>query len=335
MRYSALAFGIAAALLLIQSCGYIGPVAPPSLHIPNAIADLAAVEIGNSIEFQFTLPQQTTDYSTITKFKSVDLRVGPELAPFDIGTWSTAATAVPITPEQADTAVNDSQPLKASLAVSGWAGKDVAIAVRTAQRDNHFSQWSNVIHMRVVGPLDPPIIQPEASAEGVKVTISSAPEHAKVRIFRQGPADQQPQELGVAQSPEFIDRGADYGTKYTYTAIAFDDSDKANARSQVSETATITPMDTFAPSVPVGVTVLTGTDSIEVSWEPSPERDTKGYHLFRSSEGGAFERVGGLITLPTYSDKDVQRGKKYRYQVSAIDERNNESPRSAALDASF
>jgi hypothetical protein len=335
MRYSALVYGITAAMLLIQSCGYVGPVAPPSLHIPNAIADLAAIEVGNSLEFQFTLPQQTTDYSTITKFKSIDLRVGPAVTPFNFESWSAAATAVAITPEQADLAVNESQPLKASLAVSGWAGKDVAIAVRTAQRDNHFSQWSNVIHMRVVNPLEAPAIQAEASAEGVKITVSSAPEQAKIRIFRQGPADQQPQEIGVAENSEFTDRSADYGTKYTYTALAFDDTEKANARSQVSEAATITPVDTFAPSIPGGVTVLTGTDSIEVSWEPSPERDIKGYYLFRSSDGGPIERVGGLITLPTYSDRDVQHGKKYRYQVSAVDQRNNESARSAAVEASF
>jgi fibronectin type 3 domain-containing protein len=41
------------------------------------------------------------------------------------------------------------------------------------------------------------------------------------------------------------------------------------------------------------------------------------------------------VGLPTYSDKDVQQGKKYRYEVSAIDERNNESNRSAAVAVTF
>jgi hypothetical protein len=335
MRCFVLVVCALAALLLFQSCGYIGPISPPSLHIPVAITNLAAVEAADSIQIQFTLPGQTTDTNTILKFNAVDLRIGPEVTPFDLDKWNAGSTQIPISPEKADAALGESQPLKTSLNVAAWEGKEVAIAARAAQRGNRYSQWSNVVHLRVVAPLDVPEIDPQSSAEGVKLVIAPLREHAKARILRQGPNDPQLIEVGVADSAEYSDATAEYGTKYRYAAAAFEDENKANAVSRQSEIKEITPVDTFPPSVPAGVTVLTSPVSVEISWEPSPQPDTKGYYLFRSVDGGAFARVGNLVTLPTYSDKDVQHGKRYAYQVSAMDVRNNESGRSEAVEARF
>jgi fibronectin type 3 domain-containing protein len=93
--------------------------------------------------------------------------------------------------------------------------------------------------------------------------------------------------------------------------------------------------DIFAPSVPASITALAGPDSIEVSWQRSPEPDLKGYYVYRSVNGGPFERQGGLVTVPTFSDHNVEHGKTYRYEVSAVDQKNNESGKSAAAQAVF
>jgi fibronectin type 3 domain-containing protein len=39
--------------------------------------------------------------------------------------------------------------------------------------------------------------------------------------------------------------------------------------------------------------------------------------------------------LPAYSDHGVEHGKTYRYEVSAIDQKGNESARSAAVEVVF
>jgi hypothetical protein len=330
--FSSFAFSL---ILLLSGCGYIGPVQPPSLHIPAAVTTLAAYQVADTLNFSFLLPQQTTDDTTITKFRRIELKIGPDIVPWDYGAWSSAATEVPFTPEQVAAAVGESQALKTSLDISAWKGKNVAIAVRTAQRGENFSQWSNVIHLRVVEALETPVIKPESAAEGVRIVISPHAEHSKVRIFRQGPVDAQPLEIGVAEGTEYIDETAEYGTKYNYRAVTFDDSEKANAVSKETEALAFTPEDKFPPKVPTGVNVLAGAGSVEVSWEPSPDRDVKGYYVFRSVDGGPFERLGDLVNLPNLSDKNVQHGKKYGYQVSALDVRNNESERSAAVEASF
>lgn len=334
-RFRAYCVCAVAVVFLMESCGYIGPVQPPSLHIPVAVNDLAVSEIGDSLQLQFTLPRQTTDATNIGKFHEVELRVGPNVTPFDFSTWLEGTNPVAISPEEANVAADESQPLKSTLRVSDWSGKEIAVAVRTAEKDNHYSQWSNVVRLRVVEPLATPALKLESDANGVKIGIESFPKHGKVRILRRGPNDPQPVEAGIADTPEYIDRGAEYGTAYTYTAIAFDDSDRANAASKSSEAVSFTSVDKFAPSVPANVTALAGPASIEISWDRSPEADTRGYYVFRSVDGGAFERVGELMTLPAFSDKNVQHGKKYSYQVSAIDVRDNESARSPAIPVSF
>lgn len=333
--------GATVATLLLSGCGYVGPVLPPSLHIPLAIKDLSATEIGTKIDYRFTLPNKTSDDVLIRKFDSIDLRIGPDVTPFDLDAWAGGATRLqvplpePQKKEKNDGAEGRDQQIDSSIPASRFSGERVAIAVRTAVRGERFSQWSNVVRIKVVEPLLPPIVKPDSDPRGVKLTWPAQRPGLQYRVLRQDAKELRAVEIGAADEPEFVDAGAEYGTQYRYTVIALDTGDGANAQSEPSETAPFTPEDHFPPSVPSGVTALAAPTSIELSWSRSPERDTKGYAIYRSVDDGPFQRVGNLVGLPTYSDKDVQQGKKYRYEVSAIDERNNESNRSAAVAVTF
>ena len=46
---------------------------PPRLEVPAKITDLAALQIGQSLEIHFTLPQQTTDGERLTKPLEVEI----------------------------------------------------------------------------------------------------------------------------------------------------------------------------------------------------------------------------------------------------------------------
>ena len=330
----------AAAALFLSSCGYMGPVLPPSLHIPAAIKDLEAQEVGAKIDYHFTLPHETTDRVIIRKFESIDLRIGPDVKPFDLNTWVAGAAQQPIVPpeprkKQKDDSEDPAQQIASSLPVSHYVGTHVVIAVRTAIRGERFSQWSNIVRLKVVEPLLPPTVEAGSVPKGVKLTWAPQRSGLKYRVLRQGPKDARAVEVATVDKPEFIDAGAAYGTEYRYTVIALETDDGANAQSVPSEAKPITPEDHFPPSVPSGVAALATPNSIELSWSRSPEPDTRGYVIYRSVDGGPFQRVAGLAALPTYSDKDVQQGKKYRYEVSAIDELNNESSRSATVEVTF
>ena len=326
--------GVTTLSLWLSACGYIGPVQPPSPHIPLAVSDLKVQEVGGNLQWSFTLPLETTDRIDIDTFHLIELRVGADVHPFDFGAWLAGSSAITIPPSQTADEVNKRQ-MNSETPVGQWEGREVAVAVRTAERKQRFSQWSNIVHLRVIQPLTAPVIEADSDAKGVKITLKAVPEGAKVRILRQGPNDAVPVEAGVAEGPEFIDSASEYGTKYVYTAIAFNNANGADAVSKPSEAFSITPKDTFPPEVPENVTALPGPNSIEISWERSPALDTKGYYVFRSVNGAPFQQVGNLTVLPAYSDADVKRGNQYRYQINAVDQRGNASDRSAPVTVTY
>lgn len=330
----------AAAVLFSSSCGYIGPVQPPSLHLPQRVPDLTVAERGEKLNYAFTLPRTTTDGENIRSFNSIDLAIGPIPEPFEFSRWAAASKHYEIPapePQKKKGQDQDDKPLRveSSLPIDGWAGKHVAIAVRASIRSDRYSQWSNVIRLEIVDALKPPIIRAESDAKGAMLTWTEQRPGLQYRIIRRSAATSQPLEVGTATAPEFIDATAQYGTEYTYTVIAKETGDHKDAESEPSAPVSIVPKDTFPPTVPGGVAALATPNSIEVSWERSPEPDTKGYYVYRSVDGQNFQRVGDMLTLPTYSDKDVQSGKKYQYEISAIDERDNESARSSPAEVTF
>ena len=48
-----------------------------------------------------------------------------------------------------------------------------------------------------------------------------------------------------------------------------------------------------------------------------------------------MEPLGDPINLPTFSDRKVEHGKIYRYAISAIDVKNNESEKSPVVEVAF
>ena len=81
------------------------------------------------------------------------------------------------------------------------------------------------------------------------------------------------------------------------------------------------------------VSTLETTGTIELAWERSVESDFRGYNVYRSTGDGPFEKIASLIDVPTYSDREVKTGTRYRYAVTAVDQVGNESPRSPVAEA--
>jgi len=321
-------------LMLLLGCGYPGPVLPPSPEIPPPVVDLTAVERGDEIIITFHTPARTTDNVPIKRFNEIDLRIGPVPVPFDFENWAETAKPYPVEPPPPNDPV-DPQPIAMteSIPLDGLLDKHVAIAVRTAvKRGDHFSSWSNRIVLDVTRPLNPPThLTREASAEGVVLDWQAVDSAKTYRILRQAPVDKTPVEIGTAEQAHYVDTTAQFDVPYSYEVVALN----GNSESLPSELVSITPRDTFAPSVPTRMTALAGPESIELSWQRSPEADTAGYYVYRSVNDGPFERQGDLVNLPAFSDRKVEHGKTYRYQISSVDKSNNESARSAVTEITF
>jgi fibronectin type 3 domain-containing protein len=94
----------------------------------------------------------------------------------------------------------------------------------------------------------------------------------------------------------------------------------------------VVPEDRFAPAAPSGLTALAGTDSVELVWEPNREPDFRTYRVYRSVDDSEWKSVADGLTAPAFSDRDVMPGKRYRYTVTGVDERGNESARAEPFE---
>jgi fibronectin type 3 domain-containing protein len=152
----------------------------------------------------------------------------------------------------------------------------------------------------------------------------------KYRIFR-AVADGNPERLNETDRPEFVDETTEYDKAYKYLVQGITDDLHG---SEVSAPVEITPADEFAPAVPGALTAILGVNTVELAWTRNTEKDFKGYIVYRSTDGGPFEKIAEGIPAPSFSDSKIEPGKKYRYEVSAVDLKGNESARSTPADAS-
>lgn len=321
-------------ILSLAGCGYVGPVVPPSPQIPAPVSNLSAVEQGDRIVISFATPPRTTDALAIEEFSNIDLRVGPSAVPFDQAKWEASARLYAVTHQYAGGDENEvrSLPVTKSIPVSEWQGKRVDILVRTAiKKRDHFSAWSNRITLDVVVPLNTPVLKVKATGDGYRLSWTADDRANKFRILRQGPGEKTPSVVGISDRPEYVDATAQWEKPYSYSVVA----QLASAESLPSATIPVNERDTFPPAVPSGVVALAGPDSVELSWKRNDELDFKGYGLFRSIDGGPFQRLGELLTLPSYTDRNVQHGKRYRYEISAVDQKGNPSENSPPSEVAY
>jgi fibronectin type 3 domain-containing protein len=246
------------------------------------------------------------------------------VSPFDFARWSDQAKHydLPIPPPIAQ----GSPPtiLAYQIPVSAWVGKSVDVFIRTADKDSHFSSWSNRVLVEVIPALASPKVTIKDVAKGVLLSWPDEQPGAHYDVYRQGPSDKSTVKIGTAEHNDYLDTRSAYETLYQYTVVAAKD----RAESVPSTAVNIVTHDVYPPSVPASITAIAAANTIEVTWERSPEPDLKGYYVYRSTDGGSFERMGGLVNVPTYSDHSIAIGKTYRYSVSAVDLLNHESNKS-------
>jgi hypothetical protein len=322
--FSRLAMG--AALLLTTGCGYVGYPLTPLANVPAQVSDLAAVQRGSVLIVHFTLPERTTESILIKTPVKLDFRIGTAGEPFNAAEWASHAKPVP------EGEIHDGLATY-RIPVAEWVGKQVALGVRAIGSNGKHSAWSNSSVVRVVAPPEvPPRPALENVAAGVRVTWTAHGGH--FRILRRTGKDESFPVVATVDAQDWTDPATEYGVSYTYMLQALISlGGEKVAESDLSETASITPVDVFPPAIPLGLRAVTGINSVELAWERNTEPDLAAYRVYRALAEGPWQRVAESSAIPSYSDAAVEHGKTYRYAVSAVDEAGNESARSIPVEA--
>src|SRR5580658_9865488 len=301
----------AAVCALLAGCGSIGEPLYPALRIPSRVIDLAVVERGANLDFDFTIAPLTTEGVALTEIGSVDLRAGPPPSNgSNMDDWLKTSTRVDVpTPDKPG-------PVHAEFPAAQFVDKDVAVAVRLTNPKGRDAGWSDLKTLHVEPPLATPAdFHVVATAKGVALTWR-APGINEFRVFRKNDQQPRPSVLATATESPYVDISAEYGKTYQYSVQGL----RGKVESDVAGPDTITPVDVFPPEVPSGLTASVGLGAVELAWTRNTESDFKEYRVFRSEEGGPFVEIARGLDAPTYSDHGIQSGKHYRYQISAVDQ---------------
>ncbi|MBZ5609280.1 MAG: hypothetical protein LAP38_13535 [Acidobacteriia bacterium] len=297
-------------------CGSVGEPLYPAVNIPTAITDLKAVERGNRIDVTFTIPATTTEGLVLKTVGSVELRVGPNAGPeFQIDRWASTATRADVTPTPS------TGPVRVPVAAQQFVGQDVIVAVRLTNAKGRYSGWSNLVPLTVDQPLATPAnVKAEAVPRGVAVAWTAAGTN-QFRVYRKTGDEKEPSLLATVEQPTYLDAATEYGKAYEYYVEAV----RGKTVSEVAGPVAITPKDIFPPAVPAGLTASAGIGSVELAWERNTEPDFKEYRISRSEEAGQFVQIAAGLEAPSYSDRNVESGKHYRYRIVAVDQSGNAS----------
>ncbi len=319
-------WGLCIPLLLMSGCGYIGEPLPPLLNIPGKGSNLAAVERGANLIIHVSLPTLTTEGVAIKRTVHLDLRIGVKSGgstnPQD---WAPQAKAI-------GGAAIANGVAEYHVPAAEWVGKQVLIAAKVIGANGRDSGWSDPIELTVIAPLEQPReLTAEAVPQGVRLTWQAA--GGTFAILRRGPDEDAFREIGRATKTEYIDSSIVFGKSYRYLVQTVAKAGTGEAQSELSKEIDITPLDTFAASAPTGLTAVPSTSSVELAWERNPEPTVTGYRVYRATGDGPFQPIGDLQTLPTYSDRTAEPGKKYRYAVTAVKSNKVESKMSAVVEA--
>lgn len=326
-RSALLALAVFSSGCQILGPGYIGPIQPPVLDVPVLVTDLRAAEYGDQIIAAFTIPAITTEGKPLKSLRSIDLYAGPGDNAGDPNVWVRAATHYSI-PAAPGTSALAPGPFEYRLPAQPWIGKDVILRVRSAGPKGKVSLWGQPLVFNVIAPIPKPTnLAAQSLKDGVRITWQGP--GPKYRVLR-STGTESPQPIADTDKPEYLDEGAQFGMTYQYLVLAMTDDKHQSLISDPLPQA-LSRVDVFPPDVPTGLVATAGVNAIELEWDLNTEADFKGYNVYRSVDNGAFEKVASLIPAATYHDANVQAGKTYRYQVSAVDQLNNESQRCMAI----
>jgi len=360
---------LVAALGWTTGCASIGPPMPPSLELPKPPSDLRAARKGDKVTLTWTIPARTTDRQSVrylgttricrsvdAALKQCSLQVGNSAAPAGLAKERKSAQRVTATFSETLPAAIEQEHRR------GFANYAVEV-LNTAGRS---AGISNQAHVPLVPTLPPYSgFRVELTAKGVRISwqCPSAPgepgsatkylfriyRHLESRTTETKVADvdvTKCRAAGESNSPEesnrassFLDQTFEWEKTYFYRAsvvsvVEAEGKPAAEVEGDDTPEVKVFAHDIFPPGVPEGLqAVFSGEEQrsfIDLIWAPVPDADLEGYTLYRRVEGSAVVKLNAdPVKTPAFRDAHVESGKTYFYSVSAVDERGNESARSA------
>jgi hypothetical protein len=339
------------ATLAAVGCASPGLPRSPSLNLPEPARDLKATRIGSAVELRFTVPSRSTDklpmrgaYLTARICRSLEkqpchlLPSSPIVVPLNpTAERHTSYTWIDNLPE--DLTRGQPRPLSYTvelLNLSGHSAGPSAPAFTAAG--------------------EPPAPVAGLRAEGSRLGIlirwnDSAQVPGEVLLQRENPGPpldpKTPETIQLTAPPaisnsaraSLLDTTVKPETPYRYTAtrrLTVELSGRSiQLLSTPSSTLELTLKPIYPPPSPSGLTAAAFTSnagifSVDLIWQPINDAGLitplAGYNIYRATTGNRSRLNPAPLTLPAFHDTTALPNTRYRYIVTSVDVKGNESP---------
>ena len=345
--------GSIALVTVFNGCGTPGAPQLPSLQLARPVEDLTASRKGNKVQLDWTLPRKNTDRTLVKNIP--ESRICRHDGTALMSGCTEVATVENTKPKE--TRKGEMPPavrmkyvdtLPAQLGEQNPAGF-VRYAVEVMNTRDRSAGLSNQVLIPVAPTIAPPEhIVAKVEADGVLISwmdgnVPATPPGLTYRYrIERSPAganayfalaDVEPESEGF-----YLDKTFAWETKYDYriTSVTQVHAQGVNMAVEGDDSQPVAAFtrDIYPPADPTGLQAVFSSVGqkpfVDLTWAPNMEGDLAGYNVFRSVDSGKPVKLNQkLLTVPSFRDEDVVTGKTYRYSVSAVDLRGNESQRSA------
>jgi hypothetical protein len=337
--------------IFLSGCGMPGAPQPPSLDLPQPVANLRAERLGNQVALDWSMPRRNTDKLLLKEPVTVKLCRAE-------GAGCAFAGMVRLNPGTEGHFVDA---LPQALA----SGKPRALEyfVELENRRGRSAGASNRAAV-VAGAAPAPVEELTAVVRKAGVVLHWRPEPgetAPVRLRRKlltpqpkkskagpldAPAEPAQQNLLVSEGVEHgkaLDKTTRFGMAYEYQAQRVArvrlDKEWLELEGALSTPVRVEVKDIFPPDAPEGLVAVAmtaegGALTIDLNWQPNTETDLAGYVVYRREGTGEWVRISPAkpLTGLAFRDETVAAGHSYRYAVSAMDQGGHEGARSAEAE---
>jgi hypothetical protein len=346
----------------MAGCGTLGAPLPPSLNLPDPVADLAAMRAGSQVTLTWTMPKKNTDKLLLKG--NIAVRVCRKEGG---GSCDSAGPELSFAPG-AEGAFTD--PLPAALAAG--PPRPLSYFVELRNRNGRSAGLSNAAQV-LAGEAPAPVtgLAAEMRKAGVAVRWANlgdaAQQFSAIRLRRKllTPTAAKPQQGPLAPKPEpleqnllvdscgpeertgfcrALDKDIRFGQSYEYRAQRVArvtvDGKTLELAGELSAPVRVDALDIFPPEVPTGLAAVAtvgengAAPAIELSWQPVSDADLAGYAVYRREGDSAWQRISPAEPLipPAFHDTQVLPGKTYRYAISSFAQNGHESARSVEAE---